>query len=231
MEESIKRTDLQQLSLVKTLKMLLFVRAAEFLISVVLSYLVKGSNTTALVNAGLSYFLELCSLVCIFSLRRDNRYYLPAGVFMAIKFGFTLVIQLFGWFVAPHIGSTDSGMQLLLTLTRVNGILNGCVLILSVLGTLFEMWGHSALAAPRDPRLAKHWKALFFWYIGLTVCASGCSYLISSLFAAGHIGPEMINGANIVLQLPVKIIAALSLYFLYRTVKLFKRNEEINDGI
>ncbi len=179
----------------------------------------------------MSCFLELCSLVCIFSLRRENRYYLPAGVFMAIKFGFTLVIQLFGWFVAPHIGSTDSGMQLLLTLTRVNGILNGCVLILSVLGTFFEMWGHSALTAPRNPRLAKHWKALFFWYIGVTACVSACSYLIVALIDTGHIGLENVTAANMLLQLPAKIIAALSLYFLYRMIKLFERNEEMKDGI
>ena len=183
------------------------------------------------------YAWDAAILYCFFHLMKQNKFYGFAVICMIVKLVTNVASQL-----AVTVFLEDL-LQLLHTinpkydehssysyLSVITTPLSLLSAIAGFLGYLFELWGHSDLAAPFDGSLAKKWKQLFFLDLGAGVLATVLNYLFYFLYNAAVLNLSAYQMFYPLVNLPNIAIQVLYMLYLWRTIQILVPKEEISNG-
>jgi hypothetical protein len=197
-----------------------------------LSYIIPNNSEHSW-RVWVSYAWDAAILYCFFHLMKHNKFYSFAVTCMIIK----LVTQVFSQLavtvfledliqlfhsINPEYDeySSYSYLSVITTPLSVLGTIAG------FLGYLFELWGHSDLAAPFDGKLAKQWKQLFLLNFGAGMLVSALSYLFYFLYNAAVLDLSTYQMVYPLVNLPTIAINILYMLYLWRTIQILVPKEE-----
>lgn len=176
------------------------------------------------------YAWDAAIVYCFFHLMKQNKFYGFAVICMIVELVTQVAGQLLTTVFLQDILKMFPGKELGTVLSVITMPLSIIMMIAAFLGYLFELWGHSDLAAPFDVRLAKQWKQLFFLDLGAGVLATVLNYLFYFLYNAAVLNLSAYQMFYPLVNLPNIAINILYMLYLWRTIQILVPKEEISNG-
>lgn len=204
----------------KWLSGLFFLSLLGFVLGVITEF-TNNDNWASWVQKAISAGIVVC-LYCLHSAQENYRF---SALCRAVSLLLGLGKLLAGTFLAPML--TAAGRADTLAIINLASICLSVVISgISILGAWLEMRAHGLLVSQEEPVLAAKWRKLFLWQLAFSLLYSIGTSVTTALLMSFQWDVATVAPVWVILQLPVRIVRILYLYYLYKTIQIARRQGE-----
>lgn len=164
-------------------------------------------------------------VVCLYCLRTMQKNYRFSALCRAVTLLLSLGVLLVGTFLLPILTAAERTDELAI-ISLFSACLSVVISVFSILGAWLEMRAHGLLVSQEEPALAAKWRKLFLWQLAFSLLYSIGTSVTTALLMSFQWDVATVAPVWTILQLPVKIVRILYLYYLYKTIRIARRQGE-----
>lgn len=159
-------------------------------------------------------------IYCMFKLAATQSRYGKAAIFRAVQLVCSLLTAALTAWMFQQFRLNGGLAQTTTQYNTVSMVIGTVSMVASWIATYQFYNAHGDLVAEQDTALARKWRRLFFWALGISVCRSAVSMLLTYLRVEQvlDIGTYGLL-STVLISVPPVILGLFSVVYLYRTIQ------------
>lgn len=161
---------------------------------------------------------------CLFQLTAVNLRYRKAAIFLAVQLVCVLVNAAISYYCTYLLLHTNTNINEGSALQITAQIMLALAMAANWIATYQLYNAHGDIAAGNAPTLARQWRQLFFWTLGVAVCRFVASWLLAQLLLGGILVTNAYNLMyTLLISIPPVVLCAAPLLYLCRTIRVLEK--------